>query len=58
MMPVVIKKIHVNTVVEKKVILPEEISGRTLEFIMEQVIEELSSGMYPETVPSDGRRER
>ena len=30
-MPIVIKEIHVSTVVEKKVILPEEISERTYE---------------------------
>ena len=39
-MPIVIKEIHVSTVVEKKVILPEEISERTYERL--KVVEELS----------------
>ena len=38
-MPIVIKEIHVSTVVEKKVILPEE---RTYERLKQKVVEELS----------------
>ena len=41
-MPIVIKEIHVSTVVEKKVILPEEISERTYERLKQKVVEELS----------------
>ena len=40
-MPIVIKEIHVSTVVEKKVILPEEISERTYERLKQKVVEEL-----------------
>ena len=40
--PIVIKEIHVSTVVEKKVILPEEISERTYERLKQKVVEELS----------------
>lgn len=57
-MPVVIKEIHISTVVEKKVVLPEEISDRTLEIIKEQVIEELSSGTDSEAAATNGRKER
>lgn len=41
-MPIVIKEIHVNAVVEKKIILPEEISPKTVELIRQAVLEELS----------------
>ena len=41
-MPIVMKEIHVSTVVEKKVILPEEISERTYERLKQKVVEELS----------------
>ena len=41
-MPVVIKEIRVNTVVEKKVVLPEEVSGQVYTRLREQIIEELS----------------
>ncbi len=41
-MPIVIKEIRVSTVVEKKIILPEEISQRALESLKRAVLEELS----------------
>lgn len=56
-MPVVIKEIHVSTVVEKKVILPEEISDKTCERIKDKVLEELAeSGTHVRT--ERGRKER
>lgn len=57
-MPIVIKEIHVNTVVEKKVVLPEEISARTLELLKEQVIEELLADRASEPAVVEGRKER
>ncbi len=41
-MPIVIKEIRVSTVVEKKVILPEEISEKTYERLKQKMMEELS----------------
>ena len=41
-MPVVIKEIRVSTVVEKKIILAEEISPGALESLKRAVLEELS----------------
>lgn len=41
-MPVVIREIRVSTVVEKKIILAEEISPGALESLKRAVLEELS----------------
>jgi len=41
-MPIVIKEIHVNTVVEKKVLLPGEISEQAYARLKERIMEELS----------------
>lgn len=41
-MPIVIKEIHVNTEIQKKVILPGEISEQLYNRLKEQVVEELS----------------
>lgn len=41
-MPIVIKEIRVSTVVEKKIILAEEISPEALESLKRAVLEELS----------------
>jgi hypothetical protein len=40
-MPLVIKEIHVNTVVEKRVVLPDTISRDLYEKLKEEVKEEL-----------------
>jgi hypothetical protein len=47
-MPIVIKEIQVSTVVEKKVILPAEISESTYNRLKEKVLEELSDELYEE----------
>lgn len=58
-MPVVIKEIKVNTVVEKRVALPEEISSAMLDIILEHVRKELSADASPHmAVPVSGKRER
>lgn len=57
-MPVVIKEIQVKTVVEKKVVLPEEISAKTLELIKDKVLEELLSGRDMEPTVGRDRKER
>ncbi|MEG1564520.1 MAG: hypothetical protein RR365_12470 [Bacteroides sp.] len=56
-MPIVIKEIHVNTVVEKKIILPNEVSEQVYLRLKEQIVEELSER---ETSPhlEKGRKER
>ena len=54
-MPVVIKEIRVSTVVEKKVVLPEEISPGTLESLKRAVLEELSEREKREH-PADTRK--
>ncbi|WMI93953.1 hypothetical protein [Bacteroides fragilis] len=41
-MPIVIKEIHVNTVVEKKVLLPDEVSEQIYIRLKERIVEELS----------------
>lgn len=41
-MPIVIKEIQVNTVVEKKIILPDEVSEQVYLRLKEQIVEELS----------------
>ncbi|MCH4182498.1 MAG: hypothetical protein LKF48_04930 [Prevotella sp.] len=41
-MPIIIKEIHVNTEIQKKVILPGEISEQLYNSLREQVVEELS----------------
>lgn len=41
-MPIVIKEIHVNTVVEKKVLLPDEVSEQIYIHLKERIVEELS----------------
>lgn len=41
-MPIVIKEMRVSTVVEKKIILAEEISPEALESLKRAVLEELS----------------
>lgn len=57
-MPIVIKKIQVSTVVEKKIILPEEISPETLELVKRAVLEELSEIEEPGHVTDIRKRER
>lgn len=56
-MPVVIKEIHVTTVVEKKVILPDEVSEQVYLRLKEQVVEELSGLGTPAAIER-GRKER
>lgn len=41
-MPIVIKEMHVKTVIEKKVILPDKISGSIYDKLKEDIVEELS----------------
>lgn len=38
-MPIVIKEIHVNTVVEKKVLLPDEVSEQIYIRLKERIVE-------------------
>lgn len=57
-MPVVIKEIQVNTVVEKRIILPEEISPRTMELLKKAVLEELSEKEAREHAADVRKRER
>ena len=56
-MPIVIKEIHVNTVVEKKVILPGEVSEQLYLRLKEQIVEELSVRDSPQHLER-GRKER
>lgn len=57
-MPVVIKEIHVSTVVEKKIILPEEISPGAMERLKKAVLEELSAMEDGRNTADSGKRER
>ena len=57
-MPVVIKEIRVSTVVEKKVLLPEEISPGTVELLKKAVMEELSGREADRPADHSGKRER
>lgn len=57
-MPIVIKEIHVSTVVEKKVILPEEISPGVMELLTKAVMEELSGKETDRDTADSGKRER
>lgn len=57
-MPVVIKEIHVSTVVEKKIILPEEISPGAMERLKKAVLEELSAMEDGRHTADSGKRER
>ncbi|WP_188521399.1 hypothetical protein [Bacteroides fragilis] len=54
-MPIIIKEIQVSTVVEKKIILPDEISPKTLELVKRAVLEELSEIEEP-GLPTDNRK--
>jgi len=56
-MPIVIKEIRVNTVVEKKVAPPDEISEQVCLRLREQILEELSL-RNPGRDDRRGRRER
>lgn len=51
-MPIVIKEIRVNTVVEKKVLLPDEMSEQVYIQLKERIVEELSER---DTHPNDGK---
>lgn len=51
-MPIVIKEIHVNTVVEKKMLLPDEVSEQVYIRLKERIVEELSER---DTHPHDGK---
>ena len=51
-MPVVIKEIHVNTVVEKKVLLPDEVSEQVYIRLKERIVDELSER---DTYSHDGK---
>jgi len=55
-MPIVIKEIRVSTVVEKRVVLSEEISPGTMELLKKAVLEELQELKARE--PADDRRKR
>lgn len=57
-MPVVIKEIHVSTVVEKKIILPEEVSPGTVELLKKAVLEELSEKEAANHTVRSDKRER
>ncbi|WP_159436279.1 hypothetical protein [Bacteroides togonis] len=57
-MPIIIKEIQVSTVVEKKIILPEEISPKTLELVKRAVLEELSEMEEPGHTTDIRKRER
>lgn len=56
-MPVVIKEIHVNTVIEKKVIVPDKISGSVYDKLKEDIVEELSEKQEL-SISGKTRRER
>lgn len=56
-MPIVIKEIHVNTVIEKKVIIPDTISGSVYDKLKEEIVEELSEKQEL-SIPGKNRRER
>lgn len=57
-MPIVIKEIRVNTVIEKKVNLPDEISGQTYLRLKEQIIEELAQRNAYSYSEKDRKKER
>lgn len=57
-MPIVIKEIHVSTVVEKKIILPEEISLGTMELLKKAVLEELAGKEADKHTEGPRKRER
>lgn len=56
-MPVVIKEIRVSTVVEKKVLLPEEVPEQVYARFKERIVEELAArDTHPDK--ERGRKER
>lgn len=57
-MPIVIKEIRVNTVIEKKVILPDEISGQAYLRLKEQIMEELLQQNTYSHSEKDRKKER
>lgn len=57
-MPIIIKEIQVSTVVEKRIILPDEISPKTLELVKRAVLEELSEIEEPGHPTDNRKRER
>lgn len=56
-MPIVIKEITVSTTVEKKMILPAEISDSVYEKLKEEIIEELT-GRETYRAPERSSKER
>lgn len=56
-MPLVIKEINVSTTVEKKVVLPEDVSYRVYERMKKDILEELSLIDRP-AVPQRKSKER
>lgn len=57
-MPIVIKEIRVNTVIEKKVILPDEMSGQAYLRLKEQIMEELLQQNTYSHSEKDRKKER
>lgn len=57
-MPIVIKEIRVNTVIEKKVILPDEMSGQVYLRLKEQIMEELLQQNTYSHSEKDRKKER
>lgn len=57
-MPIVIKEIRVNTVIEKKVILHDEISGQAYLRLKEQIMEELAQRDTYSHSEKDRKKER
>ncbi len=57
-MPIVIKEIRVNTVVEKKVLLSEEVSEQVYARLKEEIVEELSQQNAYSFSNRDRKKER
>lgn len=48
-MPIIIKEIHVNTVVEKRVILPADISESLYQKLKNEIVQELTEQQTQQT---------
>jgi len=56
-MPIVIKEIHVNTVVEKRVVMPEAVSPEIYRRLKEELLAELSAS-HPSVTMAGTKKER
>lgn len=57
-MAIIIKEIHVNTLVEKKVVRTTDIDEEVFRKIKEELLRELSGRLQQTGVPGTGKNER